>query len=63
MYVFATNPQTGRVDHSIAPSVCNIVPLNEAQGEGVTWVDNAGRFAFTSEGQGAPLHLANCALP
>ena len=63
MYVFATNPLTGRVDHTVAPSVCNIVPLNEAQGEGVTWVDNAGRFAFTSEGQGAPLHLANCALP
>lgn len=62
-FIFATDSLTGRVDHQVAPSVCNIVPLGEAQGEGITWVDNAGRLAFTSEGQGAPLHLANCALP
>jgi hypothetical protein len=51
------------VDHRVAPAVCNIVPLNEAQGEGVTWVDDAGRLAFTSEGKRSPLHLGTCPLP
>ena len=63
VYVFATDPVTGRVDHSVRPTVCNIVPLDEMQGEGVTWVDDAGRLAFTSEGREAPLHLASCPLP
>lgn len=62
-FVFATDSSSGRVDHRVAPAACNLFPLNEAQGEGITWVDNAGRFAFTSEGQGAPLHLATCPLP
>jgi hypothetical protein len=63
IYVFSTDSGTGRVDHRVAPRVCNIIPLNEMQGEGVTWADNAGRLAFTSEGQGAPLHLGNCPIP
>lgn len=62
-YIFATDAKTGRVDHAVPPSVCNIVPLGEAQGEGITWANNAGRLAFTSEGQGAPLRLATCPLP
>ena len=61
--VLALDPVTGRVDHSVRPTVCNIVPLDEMQGEGVTWVDDAGRLAFTSEGREAPLHLASCPLP
>jgi hypothetical protein len=62
-YIFRTDSVTGRVDHRVAPAVCNIVPLNEAQGEGVTWIDNEGRLAFTSEGKRAPLHLGTCPLP
>jgi hypothetical protein len=62
LFVFATAP-TGLVDHRVAPSVCNIVPLGEAQGEGVTWADSRGRFVFTSEGVKSPLHLATCPLP
>jgi hypothetical protein len=62
VYVFAI-AASGLVDHRIPPSVCNIVPLGEAQGEGVTWADNRGRLVFTSEGLNAPLHLATCPLP
>ncbi len=62
LFVFATVAR-GLVDHRGPPSVCNIVPLGEPQGEGVTWADNRGRFAFTSEGHHAPLMLANCPLP
>jgi hypothetical protein len=62
VYIFRTT-STGLVDHRIAPSVCNIVSLGEAQGEGVTWADSRGRLVFTSEGANAPLHLASCPLP
>lgn len=63
VYVFASDSATGRVDHRIAPSVCNIVSLGEAQGEGITWADNTGRFVLTSEGRESPLELATCPLP
>lgn len=62
-YIFRHDPVTGRIDHGVAPAVCNIVPLNEAQGEGITWINNEGRLAFTSEGKRAPLHLGTCPLP
>jgi hypothetical protein len=63
VFIYATDATTGRVNAAIAPAVCNIVPLGQAQGEGMTWVNNEGRLAFTSEGKRAPLHLANCPLP
>lgn len=63
VYVFATDSATGRVDHGVAPSVCNIVSLGEAQGEGIGWADDDGRLVLTSEGRGSPLVLATCPLP
>ena len=63
VYVFATDSATGRIDHSIAPRSCNILILGEAQGEGISWTDNAGRFVFTSEGGASPLVMATCPLP
>lgn len=63
VFVYATDSATGRVDHAVAPTVCNIVPLGEAQGEGITWIDDGGRFVFTSEGGSSPLVLANCPVP
>jgi hypothetical protein len=62
LFVFSTLP-SGLVDHRVPPSVCNIVPLGEPQGEGVTWADSRGRFVFTSEGRKVPLMLANCPVP
>jgi hypothetical protein len=63
VFVFATDSATGRVDHSASPAICNIVSLGEAQGEGISWVDDSGRFVFTSEGGASPLVIANCPLP
>ncbi|MDB4878455.1 MAG: hypothetical protein JWM41_4901 [Gemmatimonadetes bacterium] len=63
VYVYATDPLTGRVLRAVPPSVCNIVSLGEPQGEGVTWADNGGRLVFTSEGQEQPIRIANCPLP
>src|SRR5262245_40737515 len=62
-YVFATDSVTGRVNHSIAPRVCELDSLGEPQGEGVTWLNNAGRMGFMSEGKAQPLRLASCELP
>lgn len=63
LYVFATDSATGRVDHAVSPSVCNLVSVGEAQGEGVTWADNSGRLVLTSEGRDSPLDLVTCPLP
>jgi len=62
-YLFATDPLTGRLDHSVAPTVCSLVPLGEPQGEGIAWADDRGRLVMTSEGDGVPIHLASCPIP
>jgi hypothetical protein len=62
-YLFETDSVTGRVNHAVAPRVCELARLGEPQGEGVTWLTNSGRLAFTSEGAKQPLRLASCALP
>ena len=53
----------GRVNHEIAPAVCNLLTVDEVQGEGLTWADNRGRFVFTTEGRRAPIALADCPVP
>jgi hypothetical protein len=63
VYLFSADSLTGRVDHAVGPTVCNVVALGEAQGEGVTWVDTRGRLLLTSEGLTEPIRLANCPLP
>jgi hypothetical protein len=63
LYIYATDSATGRVRRATAPSVCDVTSLAERQGEGVTWARSDGRFVFSSEGRGAPLHLANCPVP
>lgn len=63
LYVFATDSATGRLNHDMAPAICNLLTVDEVQGEGVTWADNRGRFVFTTEGNRAPIALANCPLP
>jgi hypothetical protein len=63
LYVFATDSVTGRVNHNVSPTTCNLLTVDEVQGEGVTWVNNTGRFLFTTEGIRAPIALADCPLP
>ncbi len=62
-YIFATDSVTGRVNHAVTPSICDVTRLGEPQGEAVTWVDDRGRLAFTSEGKNQPLRSGNCRLP
>jgi hypothetical protein len=61
-YIFPADPATGRVDHTAKHVVCDVAPLGESQGEGVTWV-GTGRLAFTSEGKKQPLRIATCPVP
>ncbi|HEX4683912.1 MAG TPA: hypothetical protein VH277_14430 [Gemmatimonadaceae bacterium] len=63
LYIYATDSATGRVRHGIAPAICDVTSLGEPQGEGVSWVQSSGRFVFSSEGRGVPLHLATCPPP
>jgi hypothetical protein len=60
LYVYATDSATGRVQRQVPASVCDVTSLGEPQGEGVTWARGDGRFVFSSEGRGAPLHIASC---
>lgn len=61
-YIFATDSLTGRIIHNATPAVCNLVPLGERQGEGVTWGNAKGRLVFTSEGP-PQIRLGTCRLP
>jgi hypothetical protein len=63
LFVYAVDARSGRVHFSALPAICNLTSLGEAQGEGVAWIAASGRFAFSSEGRAAPLHLASCPLP
>jgi len=63
VYVFATDPATGRVNGDVAPAVCNIASFEETQGEGIAWLADSHRLLFTSEGRGSAFRLANCPLP
>ena len=63
VYVFSSDSSGGRIDDAIAPTVCNVFPLGERQGEGITWVDASGRLLLTSEGTGVPMIVLSCPLP
>ena len=63
VFIFATDSVTGAVNHAVAPTVCDVSSLGEAQGEGVTWANAIGRLVFTSEGRRAPLNLGDCSVP
>ena len=62
-YIFATDSVTGRVNHAIPPSVCNIVAFDRWPGEGVAWFGRSGRLLLTSEGRESPLISIQCPLP
>jgi hypothetical protein len=62
LYVYSIDSASGRVRGQTPAAICNLAALGETQGEGVTWLASSGRFAFSSEGRGAPLHLANCPI-
>jgi hypothetical protein len=63
VYVFATDSLSGVVNRAVTPTVCDLTPLGERQGEGVTWANARGRLVFTSEGRNEPLRIGDCQLP
>jgi hypothetical protein len=63
VYVFATDSATGRVRADVPPATCYIAPLEEAQGEGITWMRDSRRLLLTSEGRGGPFRIVSCPLP
>lgn len=63
VYVFAAEPATGRIRTDVAPSVCNVVDLDERQGEGITWLGASGPLLLTSEGRREPLRVIDCPRP
>jgi len=63
MFVFAIDPESGRVRAEVGPTVCDLSRLRERQGEAVTWLDATGRLLLMSEGRRAPLWAIDCPTP
>jgi hypothetical protein len=63
VFIFATDPATGTVRREIPPATCNIVALDERQGEGVGWWGTRRELVLTSEGRTEPLRVIACPLP
>ncbi len=57
LYVFRVPQRSGRPDSLLG--VCDLRPLNEKQGEGITWLPD-GRVMLTSEKRYAPLRAMRC---
>jgi hypothetical protein len=62
LYIFETDSATGRIRPEVAPGTCNIISLEERQGEGVAWLNASGRLLLTSEGRFPALHAVTCPL-
>jgi hypothetical protein len=63
LWIFATDPVTGRVRADVRPTICDLSRLEERQGEAVTWLDPTGRLLLMSEGQRSPLWAIECPTP
>jgi hypothetical protein len=63
LWVFATDPVTGRVRADVRPTICDLTRLEERQGEAVAWLDATGRLLLMSEGQRSPLWTIECPTP
>ena len=63
LWLFATDPETGRVRADVRPTICDLSQLDERQGEAVTWLDATGRLLLMSEGQRSPLWAIECPIP
>jgi len=65
-YIFAADSLTGRALPGVAPALCDLRGLREAQGEGVGIASLGARVArllLTSEGEPTPARMADCPLP
>jgi hypothetical protein len=57
LWIFTVGARSGRP--LALEARCDLRPLNEAQGEGITWLAD-GRVLLASERRGAPLHTGRC---
>jgi hypothetical protein len=63
LYVFRTDPTTGRIVTTLPPTICSIAGLEEKQGEGLAWFGSTGEWLLTSEGRNEPLWVVGCPPP
>jgi hypothetical protein len=63
VWLFATDPESGRVRADVRPTICDLSQLEERQGEAVAWLDATGRLLLMSEGQRSPLWAIECPTP
>jgi hypothetical protein len=63
LWLFATDPESGRVRADVRPTICDLSQLEERQGEAVAWLDATGRLLLMSEGQRSPLWAIECPTP
>jgi hypothetical protein len=63
LWLYAMDPESGRVRPDVRPTICDLSQLEERQGEAVTWLDATGRLLLMSEGQRAPLWEIECPTP
>ena len=63
VYVFVTDPLTGRVVGDIPPAVCNTLTIGEWGGEGVTWFGRTTTLLMTAEGRESPMYAVDCPMP
>jgi hypothetical protein len=63
VYVFVTDPATGRARAGVPPAVCNIAALEERGGEGIAWLGESTRLLLTAEGRRSPMLVVECPLP
>ena len=63
VYVFASDPLTGRVLAGVPPARCNTGNVAQGYGEGITWIGAATALLLTREGRHAPLLVVRCPMP
>jgi len=63
LFVLRADPQTGEPDKNLAPTVCDLAPLKEAQGEGVGWQADGRLQVLTSEGSAGQISVIACPAP
>jgi hypothetical protein len=62
VYVYASDPATGRILAGARPAVCDVSSLGGDFGEGLTWL-GAGRLVLMSEGRASSLDAVRCPDP
>jgi hypothetical protein len=63
VFVFVTDPLTGRVINGIPPAVCNTMTTGEWGGEGITWFGRGAALLMTAEGRESPMYVVDCPMP